>query len=54
MVTKKGHMALDLMQIEFTFEVDERATDDEIDAACWEAGCGYIDCWWEEENHEID
>lgn len=34
--------------VKFDFEVEDDATQEEIEKACWEAGCNYIDCWWEE------
>ncbi len=34
-------------EINFEFEVEDDATNEEIDIACWETGIEYVETWWE-------
>lgn len=51
MRTLKGTISLGYVgaDVEFEFEVPDDATEEEINAACWECATEYIDCYWEED-----
>ena len=51
MRTLKGTISLGYVgaDTEFEFEVPDDATEEEINAACWECATEYIDCYWEED-----
>lgn len=50
MRTLKGTVSLGYAgaDVEFEFEVPDDATEEKIEKTCWETGCEYISCWWEE------
>lgn len=50
MRTLYGTISLDnsMTEIDFEFEVEDDATNEEIDEICWEEGIAYVETWWEE------
>lgn len=50
MRTLKGTVSLGYAgaDVEFEFEVPDDATEEEINAVCWECAIEYIDCYWED------